>query len=129
MTDQQPNVQKLPFRDRKQKIPIDKPFPEVGETKIKLNLWEWLDYKKSLIGIGLIILGKVSQGILALTIPPAAVIGEAVFYAGCGMTGIGIGHKLIKGKKEAGSQGTKPWWEYLILILIEIAKQFAKKGG
>jgi len=122
-------VEEILEEKRRNRIPVDKEMPPVPEVKIKLTLWEWLNYKKSYIGVGLIVFGKVSQGITALVFPPAVAISEAIFYAGCGMTGVGIGHKLIKGKKEAGSKGQKPWWEHLILILIAIAKQFAKKGG
>ena len=59
----------------------------------KKNIWSWLDGKKRVIGMGLILVSKV----VALAGAPA--VAEVVEYAGMIIGGVGMAHKGVKSRK------------------------------
>lgn len=82
--------------------------------------WLWLNNKKTFLGLCGMGLGKI----LSFWFPP---IGEGVFYLSSGLTATGGIHKIVKGVNKAKNGKAKEWWEWALLILIEILKKFRKR--
>ena len=103
-------------------------LPEQKTVGFFPKLWMKINGKKSYIGLGVMALGKLIQGIGLLGLPFLVPLGEAAFYTGSAIFGGGVLHKVFKVSKET-KQATsgKPWWERLILLLIEILKQFKER--
>jgi len=107
---------------------VDKYDPVAGAPLARATFfqkaWAWLNYRKFYIGGGVLAVGWICT-----LINPA--IGEALKVAGYTIAGGGILHKGIKatGKflKKKKEKGEVEWWEAVIMVIIEIIKQFKNK--
>jgi len=118
-----PNIEKLPFRDRKQKIPVDRMMPEqpgAPYPKVKLGnkIWFFLKGKKRAIGIVSFTIGELWGGTIGLVFKAIG----AIF----GFTGIA---DPVARKLNEKTSGEKINWRELIEQLWNFIKSIFTKGG
>ncbi|MFA5150545.1 MAG: hypothetical protein WC433_06510 [Candidatus Omnitrophota bacterium] len=99
---------------------------EANIPKMKVRWWNkawaWMDRKKTIAGLGMVLLGGIGS-----LIPGIQIAGQAAFYTGCALAGIGLFHKAAKEQTVIGDKGTFGIVEIIelaILILTTVAAYF-----